>query len=273
VLLWLEEQNTFVIALIIFALCYLLAVAMLIIGAVLSTHPIAGKVSATTPAMLTPLGVITGLLIAFLAARVWSTVDRAHAYVAQEASDIREAVLLSESLPADLNAAIRNDIKEYLRFIDQDDWPAMLKGRASLKHRSPGLPKALTRLLSYDPQHAGQTVAQQDIAHAIEQALQARRNRILLSEAAISPPQWIAIILLDVLILLTIAMLHVGRHATTAINLFIFSTAIAVCLVILMINDRPFTSGGNVVGPGPLHEVETDLKQPTVPLVTRRIGE
>src|SRR5215475_6775972 len=165
-LLWLEAQNTSVITLIVFAFCYLLAVAMLIIAAVLSAHPIAGKVNTTTPAMLTPLGVITGLLIAFLAARVWSTVDRAHAYVAQEASEIREAVLLSESLPADLNAAIRNDIKEYLRFIDQDDWPAMLKGRASLEHPPPGLTEALTRLLSYDPQHAGQTAAQQDIAHA-----------------------------------------------------------------------------------------------------------
>ena len=164
--------------------------------------------------------------------------------------DIREAVLLSESLPADLDAAIRNDIKEYLRFIDQDDWPAMLKGRASLEHPPPGLPGAITRLLSYEPQHAGQTVAQQDIAHAIEHALQARRIRILLSEAAISPPQWIAIILLDALILLTIAMLHVGRHATTAVNLFIFSTAVAACLVILMINDRPFASGGIVLQPG-----------------------
>ena len=77
-----------------------------------------------------------------------------------------------------------------------------------------------------------------------------------MSEAAISPPQWIAIILLDALILLTIAMLHVGRHATTAINLFIFSTAVAACLVILMINDRPFNSGGIVVQQGPLHQVE-----------------
>jgi hypothetical protein len=256
VLLWLEAQNTSVIALIVFAFCYLLAIAMLMIGAVLSAHPIAGKVNATTPAMLTPLGVITGLLIAFLAARVWSNVDRAQAYVAQEASDIREAALLAASLPTDLSAAIRDDIKVYLRFIDQDDWPAMLEGRASLEHPPPGLPEALTTLLSYEPQHVGQRVAQQDIAHAIERALQVRRSRILLSEAAISPPQWIAIILLDALILLTIAMLHVGRHATTAINLFVFSTAVATCLVILMINDRPFTTGGVVVQPGPLHEVE-----------------
>ena len=252
---WLETQETPVIVLVIFAFCYVLAVVMLIVGTFLSAHPIAGKVNATTPAMLTPLGVITGLVIAFLAARVWSNVDRAQGYVVQEASAIRAAVLLTEVLPAEVRTTIRDEIRQYLQFVDADDWPAMLAGRNTLERPPPGLPEALTASLSFDPQHAGQQAAQQDIAHAIERALQARRNRIFLSEASISPPQWVVIIVLDALILLTIAMLHVGRHATTAINLFIFSTAVAACLVILMINDRPFNRGGVMIANTPLHEV------------------
>ena len=252
---WLETQQTFVIALVVFAFCYLLAIVILIAAAVLSAHPIAGKVNATTPAMLTPLGVITGLVIAFLAARVWSNFDHAQAFVTQEASEIRTAVLLSEVLPADVRTNIRNDIKQYLQFVDAEDWPAMLRGETNIRRPPPGLPEALIASLSFDPQHAGQQTAQRDIAHAIEQALRARRNRILLSEASISPPQWIVILVLDALILLTIAMLHVGRHATTAVSLFIFSTAIGACLVILMINDRPFNTGGVIVERAPLHEV------------------
>jgi hypothetical protein len=252
---WLETQETPVIALVVFAFCYVLAVVMLIAGAFLSAHPIAGKVNATTPAMLTPLGVITGLVIAFLAARVWANFDHAQAYVAQEASEIRAAVLLSEVLPAEVRTSVRDDIKQYLQFVDTEDWPKMITGQSDIRRPPPGLPQALTAVLSFDPQHAGQQTAQGDIAAAIQRALQARRSRILLSEAAISPPQWIVIIVLDALILLTIAMLHVGRHATTAINLFIFSTAIAACLVILMINDRPFNSGGVMVENRPLHEV------------------
>jgi Protein of unknown function (DUF4239) len=252
---WLETQEVPVIALLVVAFCYVLAIVMLIAGAVLSAHPIAGKVNATTPAMLTPLGVITGLVIAFLAARVWSNFDRAQAYVVEEATAIRAAVLLSEVLPAEVRTPVRNDIKQYLQFVDTADWPAMLKGQSDIRQPPPGLPEALTEVLSFDPRHAGQQTAQQDIAHAIQGALQARRSRILLSEAAISPPQWIVILVLDALILLTIAMLHVGRHATTAINMFIFSTAIAACLVILMINDRPFNSGGVMIAKTPLHEV------------------
>jgi hypothetical protein len=252
---WLETQDTPVIVLLVFAFCYVLAIIMLIAGAFLSAHPIAGKVNATTPAMLTPLGVITGLVIAFLAARVWANFDHAQAYVVEEATAIRAAALLSDALPAEMRSTVRDDIKQYLGFVHTKDWPAMLNGQSNIRQPPPGLPEALTTVLSLDSRHSGQQTAQRDIASAIQRALQARRNRILLSEAAISLPQWIVILVLDALILLTIAMLHVGRHATTAINLFVFSTAIAACLVILMINDRPFNAGGEMIESAPLHEV------------------
>jgi hypothetical protein len=252
---WLETQDTLVIVLLVFAFCYLLAVFMFAIGTLLSRLHVARHLNATTPAMLTPLGVITGLVIAFLAARVWSNVDHAHAYVAQEATELRQAVLLADVLPPEVRAEIRSDVTRYLEFVETEDWPSMFAGRADLRQLPRGLPEALTTVLTFEPQRFGQQIAQQHAAGAIEQALQARRNRILLSQAAISPAQWFVIILLDALILLTIAMLHVGRHATTAINLFIFSTAVAACLVLLMINDRPFTSGGITVTPAVLEQI------------------
>ena len=71
---WLESQETLVIALIVFAFCYLLAALIFVGVAVLARTPIARALQVTTPAMLTPLGVILGLVIAFLAARVWANV-------------------------------------------------------------------------------------------------------------------------------------------------------------------------------------------------------
>jgi hypothetical protein len=37
--------------------------------------------------------------------------------------------------------------------------------------------------------------------------------------------------------------------------MLIFSTAVAGCMVLLLINDRPFTAGGITVQPTALHEV------------------
>jgi hypothetical protein len=40
--------------------------------------------------------------------------------------------------------------------------------------------------------------------------------------------------------------------------MFVFSTAVAACLVLLMINDRPFSPGGFVVQPASLRQVGLD---------------
>ncbi len=58
--------------------------------------------------------------------------------------------------------------------------------------------------------------------------------------------------------LIIIAMVHLDRRATSAINLFVFSTAVAAGLVLLMINDRPFSAGGFTVGPAALQQIGID---------------
>jgi hypothetical protein len=257
-LLWLESQPTPVIALVVFALCYLLAAIVFIAAATISRRPIAGELKATTPVMLTPLAVIAGLLIAFLASRVWSNLDLANANVAQEASAIRQSILLADTLPDDARTAVRSAIKQYLQFVEADDWPAMAQGRATLRRVPPGLTDAMKALLSFVPTRPGQQVAQERAVIAIEQALEARRRRIVLSQATISPIQWLVIFVLDALILVTIAIVHIDRRTTTAVNLVILSTAVASCLVLLMVHDRPFAAGGITVQPDALREVGSE---------------
>ena len=252
---WLETQQTLVIVLIVFGFCYLLA-ALIFVGVfVLSRSPIAGALQATSPVMLTPLAVICGLVIAFLASRVWANVDRAQGYVVEEASGIRQAILMLAVLPADTREAVQKELGNYLRFVDQVDWPAMLRGQEGIRQIPPALPDALTILLSFVPQQPGQQLAQSRAVAAIEQVLQARRKRVLLSEGAISQAQWIVIMVLDGLILITIGTIHASRNITAVFNMTIFSTAVASCIVLLMINDRPFNAGGAVIQPTALHEL------------------
>jgi hypothetical protein len=71
-LLWIESQNTVIIALLGFGFCYALAAIIFGAAVVLSQRPIAVDLKATSPVMLTPLSVIAALLIAFLASRVWA---------------------------------------------------------------------------------------------------------------------------------------------------------------------------------------------------------
>ncbi|WP_024513436.1 DUF4239 domain-containing protein [Bradyrhizobium sp. ARR65] len=250
-LLWIEAQPAIVIALITFGACYLCAAIVFVIARVSVSKPIANELKATTPVMLTPLSVLTGLVIAFVASRTWTNFDHATAILRDEVRNIEEIVTLAERLPQNVQTEIRHAIGQYLQFT-KDEWPAMLAGSAKMRTSVPGLTDAMSTILSFVPQNPGQQIAQQRTLVAIEQAIDARRNRILLSEASVLPMQWIVIVALGTLMLVTVAIVHIDRPPAMAVNLFILSTAVAVCLVLLLVNDRPFSTGGFEIRPGSL---------------------
>jgi hypothetical protein len=252
---WIEAQSTFAIGGFVFGFCYLLAGVIFCLTLMLSRRAVAQSLKEIAPTTLTPLGVILGLLIGFLAARVWANLDRANQYVGQEAGALRETILLTDALPPDVQTGVRQAVKKHLDFIESEEWPAMASGRANLQSIAVGLAEAMTALLSFRPVQSNQQLAQQRALVAIEQALEARRNRVLLSQAEIAPIQWTVILSLATLILITIALVHIDRPLAMGVTLFIFSTAIAICLILLFAYDRPFGAGGFIVPPTVLRAV------------------
>jgi hypothetical protein len=253
---WIEAQSTAVIALFVFGLTYVLAATVFCLATILSRRSVAQDLKAVVAVTLTtPLGVILGLLIVFLAARVWANLERANQYVGQEAGALRETVLLADALPPDVRTRVREAVQRHLRLIESEEWPAMASGQATLQSIAVGLAEAMTEVLSFAPTQANQRLAQERALVAIELALDARRNRVRLSQAEIAPIQWTAIIVLAMLILVTIALVHIDKRLAMAIGMFIFSTAIATCLVLLMVYDRPFGAGGSTVTPAVLRAV------------------
>jgi ribosomal protein S20 len=189
---------------------------------------------------------------------VWSNLDRAHAYVADEAGAIQEAILLADALPPGERSAVRGAMREYLHSVQAEDWPAMAEARARVQPMPPSLTQALEALLSFVPTKPGQQMAQQRAVIAVEQILDARRRRIILSNTAIASIQWLVIAVLVALVMLIVVMVHVDRMVTVGVNLFVIATAIAACLVLLMVHDRPFAAGGSTVQPDAFHEIGVD---------------
>jgi hypothetical protein len=85
-----------------------------------------------------------------------------------------------------------------------------------------------------------------------------RENRIRLNKSHIAPIQWAVIVVLAMLILMTTAMIHIARPAAMAMTLFLFSTAVAMCLVLLMTYDQPFAEGGITIAPTAFREIILD---------------
>ncbi len=252
---WIESQSTAVIIVAVLCLCYAVAIATFGIAAALSRRPIGQQLQAVSPVTLTPLAVILGLLIAFLAARVWENVGHANEYIGQEASALSKVLLLAKVFPTDVNAKVREAIAQHVDFVVTQDWPQMALGHADQRAEPVGLTKAMAAVLSFTPAQGDQTLARQRAAAALEQAFEARRSRIRLSQAEIAPTQWAVIGVLALLILITIAAIHIGKPAAMFATLFIFSTAVAVCMILLMENDRPFAAGGITLTPAAFREI------------------
>ncbi|HUC18967.1 MAG TPA: hypothetical protein VMA37_14905 [Acetobacteraceae bacterium] len=257
-IMWVESHPTPAIAFMMFGFWYVVALLLLAVTTYFSNRPIAADLRLVTPVLLTPLAVITGLLIAFLSARVWANLDHADADVAQEANGLHEAALFADLLPADTRDAVHASIRRYLHFVDAKDWPAMAEGRASLQPVPPPLVEAMRTLFAFVPAGPNQVLAQERAIAAIDTVVSARRERVLLSQPVVAPLQWAVIVILGVLLLLTLALVHIDQRRTAATGIFILATALAACLLLLAVNDRPFASGGNTIEPAFLHQLGLD---------------
>ena len=99
-------------------------------------------------------------------------------------------------------------------------------------------------ILSFAPVGANQQLVQNRALIAIEDAVEFRRNRVSVSRAEIAPVQRTLVIVLSGMILVTIAAIHINARLAMAVAMFVFSTAVSMCLVLLMVYDRPFGLGG-----------------------------
>jgi predicted small integral membrane protein len=82
-------------------------------------------------------------------------------------------------------------------------------------------------------------------------SLEGRRQRIVISESALGTVKWVGILLQGLCTLVAIAMVHSNNRLTCAIALTLFSTGIALSMLLIAAYSRPFTS----VGPELLKQV------------------
>jgi len=251
---WIESQPSGLIAVTTFALLYLIAACIVAMTSLVARYRVADDLKMMTPVLLTPLSVIGGLLIAFLAGRIWTNVDNATALVTREATSIQQASIMATGLPSTERTALQKALHDYLLFIDKEDWPAMVEGRASLGAPPQHLTRAMEALLQFRTTDSGQRLAQERAIIALERALEAQRARISLSSGVIAPEQWLVIFVLDILAVATLALVHIDRRWTAGVGAFVLSTAFACCLTLLMIHDRPYHPGGFTLQPEALRQ-------------------
>ena len=238
---WFFNLSIPAMTLVVFAAMYLLTAVIYLLVTRLAVGERLRTFKAISPGMLPPLAVVLALLVGFLAAQVWSDMDRAATTVNREASALRAAVLLSDEFPGEADVQLRDLVRQHVHTAVTEEWPAMSRRGATLTLVPVALAKALKLALGLDPHTPGQVIAQRELVAAIQTAFDARRQRIVLSASSVNTVKWAALLVEAALMLLAIAMVHCDNPATNRLILGIFVTGVAAAFLLIASHSRPFT--------------------------------
>jgi hypothetical protein len=239
---WVHDLSVAWLVVVVFAATYLITAAMYfgVMAVAVGDRAVAFK--AVSPGMLPPMGLVFGLIVGFLAAGLWGDVSQARTAVNREASSLRSVVLVTgAAFPGRPAARMDALVRQHIRYAAAREWPAMAHQDATLTVVPVPLARALRLALTLEPHGDGQVTAQRDLVSSLENALDARRQRLIVSGSQINWVKWSAVIALALLTLLAIAFVHSGNRRTAAIAMGVFASAVAVTLVMIASQDRPFS--------------------------------
>src|SRR5579859_6312217 len=251
---WLHSLPVPWMALVVFGFTYLLAAAIYAIVARLAIGALAKSFKSISVGMLPSLGIIFGLFVAFTAAQVWSDNDRAAATISREASALRSVVVFAGSFPGEPETRLHGLIHDYVQQTAKVEWPMMAHQTATLNATPRPLAEALQLALALSATSSGQQTAQHEITSAIETALDARRQRIIISLSEVNVVKWVCVYLQAACVLLAIAMVHCDDRAASLIAIGLFATGVATSVLLIAAHDRPFI-GQLAVKPDPLLQI------------------
>ena len=199
--------------------------------------------------MLGVVAALFGLLLAFVIIIAYENFLEASADVSREADSLASIVRDSAAFPEAEGDRVRSAVGTYVRAVVDDEWAQMHDGNDSLQAAT-ALDGVFTALQTVEPRSPGATGFFDDSVRQLNDALDARRDRLEASDGGL-PFEMAALILFSSLVIVAYAIL-VGSpdfwfHALGPAAL---AVVVAFSLVVLLDLSYPF-SGDFAVDPEP----------------------
>jgi hypothetical protein len=237
---WLYSLPIGWMAVLVFSITFFLTWVIYAVVKLLAVGERAKAFKSISAGMLPPLGVVYGLFVTIIASQVWANIDKANTAVYREASALSTTVFLAASFPGETEARIRTLVRRHIHDAVTHEWPIMAHHTATLKISSQPLAEALQLTLTLKPRSEGQITAQNAIVSALGEALDARRQRIVISLSDVGWLTWMCLIMQAICTLLAIAMIHCGNRIASTSAMGIFATGVSVSVLIIVSHNRPF---------------------------------
>ena len=143
-------------------------------------------------------GGVYAVMLAFVAANTFETMDRAEGIAAEEANSLSGMVFDSGGLAPETGVPVRNDVIRYIDVVTKQEWPAQRAYKMDDSNFEEGwalIRKISVELAAYEPKTEGQATVKLEIEHEINDLFTARRMRLLAATQHLPEAIWMMLIL------------------------------------------------------------------------------
>jgi len=206
------------------------------------------------------LGLVYGVLIAYVVVVVWQNFHTAQLTTQLEANAVADLYALAEDLPAGAGVLLKDLARAYAQSVVEDEWPLLGHGEAS--PRSTALASSLGRAVrALDPQNAREQLIVEHAVVVHQSLLDNRRLRLFQSRTGIQPILWIILISGGIL---TVAFAYLfGVSSTRSHALMVAALAATIAGILYMIEATDYAYSGDIrVPPTPFEQVLATIGGP-----------
>jgi hypothetical protein len=186
------------------------------------------------------VGLIYGVLQAFVVFVVWTHFENAKAAVETEANCAADIYHISYGLSPALQTDIRAELRAYVSDVVTYEWPAMSMGESS-----PEADRSTDRLWytfsTMNPKTTRDTALYQEAISRINEMGNSRRQRLLASRDGVPPVMWVILIFGGVATVAFTYFFGAENQKAQALMTALLTALIAMVLFLIAALDYPFT--------------------------------
>ena len=210
--------------------------------------------------IFTTIGVIYGVILAFLVVVVWQDFDKSGSNAATEANCIADVYRDSEALSPRFRVETRQALDRYTSAIINVEWPLLAKGESSPEVEA--ISKNLWEMyVAYHPGTDTERVFFEESVKKLNEAGELRRLRILASGEGLHPILWFVLIVGGLITLMTPIFFGTENFGSQLILNSMLAALIALILFTVLVLDFPF-SGSVTITPDSFRQILTHLSGP-----------
>jgi len=203
------------------------------------------------------VGVVYAVLLAFIAIVTWETFSKADGVADNEEVHLANLYADTSALRGGAIEKFRNQLRNYVQIVIEDEWPAQRAGRSGRHLYKKGwdvLENADELLVSHKPADLGESNAHRSALEELNALLGARRNRVEAAEGHVPELVWWIIIMGGAL---TVA--YTFMFGTPNLWMHLLATgglAASLALVIVLIVELDYPFRGEIsVSDEPFHQI------------------